>query len=123
MFKGHSSKYPVEEGNVIRIYKQDVRFNEKLDYVAPHRLYVWIQKYEMRDKNIAGKNRKMTVTFFHIPLIPGEQKNMIQKTTVIRKINFIQYYLRNTKYQVLGNVSCNYTQRSHRATQKLLGIE
>jgi len=122
MYKGDSSKYPVEEGNVLRVYKRDDLYNRKLGYMAPHKLYIWIQKYRRLELDRQPKDRRVLVTYIHVPKLPGEENNIIKRSSEIRKVNLIQTYLKKNKYQVIGRIKFNYNRSQVRKLYRLLGL-
>lgn len=123
MLKRHSSTYPIDNGNIIRVYKRDERHNPKLGYVAPHKFYIWIQRYGELEVHRPGKDRKIHVVYFHVPHLPGDLKQeIIQKSTVIRKVNLIQLHLRGNDIEVVGNVIWNHTDGALRRALRTMGL-
>ncbi len=123
MFKRHSSTYPIDNGNIIRVYKRDERHNPKLGYVAPHKFYIWIQRHGALEADRPGKDRKLHVVYFHIPHLPGDlRQEMFSKSTIIRKVNLINIHLRGNETEVVGNVIWNHTRGAWRRAFRAMGL-
>lgn len=65
-----SSKYPVKAGYVLLLNHPRVRFNDKIGFRAPHRVFIWILRVFKRRLGKRLQDCKVRVCFHLIPMDP-----------------------------------------------------
>ena len=111
------TKYPIEEGNIIRLIEPMKKYNPKLpanERVAPalkakskiylpHTVFLWILRKGRLEERRQPKDRMFTVKYVFVPQLFSFAEKYFIRDKRIRKVSICRS-LKDYGYELIGNI-------------------